>query len=122
MFSDVQVSVVDLWSDPQDVTHEGVDVHRLKGSHLQVLVKCWTHCPEESLHVQLLVVEAVLAFVELNREILQGDKDKDSMTEFGSVGGQDGSMWLTDFVLVVGSFSDKLSYQMPSTKILKSNI
>lgn len=70
---DVQVAVVDLRLDAQDVTHQGVDVHRLEGPHLQVPVKRRPHRPEEGLHVHLLVVVAVLALVELNRKILQKD-------------------------------------------------
>ena len=72
VFGGVQVAVVDLRLDAQDVTHQRVDVHRLERSHLQVLAKRRTHCPEERLHVHVLVVEAVLALVELHREILQG--------------------------------------------------
>lgn len=72
MLSGVQVSIVDLWLDAQDVTHQGIDVHRLKGAHLQVLVESWTHCPEEGLHVHVDIVEAMLALVELNWEVLQG--------------------------------------------------
>ncbi len=80
VFGGVQVTVIDLRLDAQDVTHQGVDVHCLKGPHLQVLVKCWTHCPEEGLHVQLLVVKAVLTLVELNWKILQGHAGMENMT------------------------------------------
>lgn len=72
MFGDVEVAVIDLRLDAQDVTHQGVDVNRLKGLYDQVLVKCWTRCSEENLHVHLLVVKAVLSLVELNWEVLQG--------------------------------------------------
>lgn len=86
MFGGVQVAVVDLRLDAQDVTHQGVDVYSLKRSHLQVLVERWTHCPEERLHVHLLVVKAVLSLVELNWEILQGHigtvKTTHLMTQF----------------------------------------
>lgn len=66
------MAVVHLRLDPQDVAHQGVDVYRLEGPHLQALVEGRTHCPEEGLHVHLLVIIAVLALVELNREVLQG--------------------------------------------------
>lgn len=62
--------VVDLRPDAQDVAHERVDVDRLEGPHLQVLVEGRTHGPEERLHVHVLVVEAVFPLVELNWEIL----------------------------------------------------
>lgn len=80
MFGGIKVAIVDLRLDAQDVTHQGVDVHRLKGPHLQVLVKCWTHCPEEGLHVHLVVVIAVLTLVELNRKVLQGHRGMDNVT------------------------------------------
>lgn len=74
VFGGIQVAVVDLRLDAQDVAHQGIDVHRFKRSHLQVFVKCWTHCPEERLHVHFFIVEAVLSFVELNWEILRRQK------------------------------------------------
>lgn len=72
----VQVAVVHFRLDAQDVAHQRVDVDRLEGAHLQVLLEGWAHGPEEGLHVHLLVVEAVLALVDLNREILQGHAEK----------------------------------------------
>lgn len=66
----VQVAVVDLWPDAQDVAHERVDVDRLEGLHHQVPVEGRTHGSEEGLHVHLLVVVAVLTFVELHWKIL----------------------------------------------------
>lgn len=80
VFGGIEVAVVDLRLDGQDVTHQGVDVHRLKGLHLQVLVKYWTHCPEEDLHVHLLVVKAMLTLVELNWKILQGHVGMENIT------------------------------------------
>lgn len=78
MLGDIEVAVVDLWPDAQDVTHQGVDVHRLEGPHLQVLPEGRTHGPEEGLHVHNLVVEAVLPPVELHRQVLQGRRDQTS--------------------------------------------
>ena len=75
MLGGVQVAVVDLGSDPQDVTHQGVDVHCLEGPHLQVLPEDRTHGPEEGLHVQVVVVKAVLALVGLHWEVLQERQD-----------------------------------------------
>ena len=75
MLGRVQVAVVDLGSDPQDVAHQGVDVHRLEGPHLQVLPEDWTHGPEEGLHVQVVVVEAVLSLVGLHWEELEERQD-----------------------------------------------
>lgn len=71
VFGCIEVAVVDLRLDAQDVTHQGVDVYTLERSHQEILVKRWTHCPEERFHVQLLIVKAMLSFVELNWEILQ---------------------------------------------------
>lgn len=71
----VQVAVVDLRSDAQDVAHEWVDVDRLKGLHHQVPAKGGSHSPEEGLHVHLVVVVAVLALVELHREVLRDQKE-----------------------------------------------
>lgn len=79
MFGGIQVAVVDLRLDAQDMTHQGVDVHCLKGPHLQVLVKCWAHCPEEGLHVHVFVVKAVLTLVELDWKILQGHRGVDNI-------------------------------------------
>lgn len=70
----VQVAIVDLRLDAQDVTHQGVDVDRLKRPHLQVPVKSWTHSPEERLHVHVFVVVAVLPLVELNWKVLQAHR------------------------------------------------
>lgn len=67
----VQVAVVGLRRDAQDVAHERVDIDRLKGLHHQVLVEGRTHSSEEGLHVHLLVVVAVLTFVELHGKILR---------------------------------------------------
>lgn len=78
MLGVVQVAVVGLRLDAQDVAHQGVDVDRLEGSHLQVLVEGGAHGPEEGLHVHLLVVEAVLAPVELHWEILQGQEGREN--------------------------------------------
>lgn len=75
MFGGAQIPVVDLRLDAQDVAHERVDVDRLEGPHLQVLVEGRTHGPEEGLHVHLLVVEAVFTLVDLNWEVLQGDTE-----------------------------------------------
>ena len=80
------MAVVDLRLDAQDVAHQGVDVDRLEGPHLQVLVERWTHRPEEGLHVHFLVVKAVLALVELDGEILQGRAEMENVvrvTQFG---------------------------------------
>lgn len=73
----VQVAVVDLRPDAQDVTHQRIDVDCLKGPHLQVLVESRAHRPEEGLHIHLRVVKAVLALVELYREILRGGRDNE---------------------------------------------
>ena len=70
MSGGVQVAIVDLWTDPQDVTHKGVDVHRLEGPHLQVLPEDRTHGPEEGLHIQVVVVKAVFALVGLHWDVL----------------------------------------------------
>lgn len=74
MFDVVQVAVIDLWLYAKDVTHQRVDVYCLKWSNLQVFVKGRTYCPEERLHVHLLVVEAMLTVVELDGKILQEKK------------------------------------------------
>lgn len=81
VFGGIQVAVVDLRLDAQDVAHQGVDVYRLEGPHLQVLVEDRSHCPEEGLHVHLFVVIAVLAPVDLNREILQRHVEMDNLRE-----------------------------------------
>lgn len=77
VLSDAQVAVVDLGLDVQNVAHQWIDVDRLEGPHLQILVEGRTHSPEKGLHVHLLVVKAVLSFVELNGEILQGQEADD---------------------------------------------
>lgn len=66
----VQVAVIDLRLDAQNVAHEWVDIDRLKGLHYQVPVEGRTHGSEEGLHVHLLVIVAVLTFVELHWKIL----------------------------------------------------
>lgn len=79
MFGGIQVAVVDLRLDAQDVAHQGVDVHCLEGPHHQVLVEGRSHCPEEGLHVHLLVVKAVLTPVDLNWYILQRHAETDTV-------------------------------------------
>lgn len=90
MLGGIQVAVVDLRLDAQEVAHQGVDVHCLEGPHHQVLVEGRSHCPEEGLHVHLLVVKAVLTPVDLNWEILQRRGDRHCV-----------SVWVSLVVVIV---------------------
>lgn len=52
------------------MAHQWVHVNRLKGPRQQVFLEIRPHHPEERLHVQHLIVKAMLSFVELHREQL----------------------------------------------------
>lgn len=75
MSCDVQVSVVGFRCDSQQVAHQWVDVDSFKWLHLQILLEVWPHGPKKRLHVQSLVIIAVLSLIELHWEILQKNKE-----------------------------------------------
>lgn len=72
VFGFVQVSVVALWFDSKQMTHEWVHVNQVKGINHEVFLKIRPHGPEEGFHIHGFVVKAVIAFVELHRKKLEG--------------------------------------------------
>lgn len=67
-----QGAVVGLGGDAQQLAEEGVDVDAFEGLDHQPLLEGRSHGAEDGFHVHGLVVETVLAFVELDLVSLKG--------------------------------------------------
>lgn len=69
-----QGSVVRRGFDLQQFAHQRVDMDAVKRLRQEVLLKVGSKGPKDGLHVHLSVVEAVITFVDIDDESLEGNK------------------------------------------------
>lgn len=77
-----QWSVVRRRFDLEQFTHQRVDVDAVERLRQKVLLEVWSEGPEDGLHVHLSVMEAVVAFVDVDDESLVGNKQNYNMWGF----------------------------------------
>lgn len=75
-----QCPVVCSWLDLQQFAHQRVDVDAVERLRQEVTLEVWSKSPENGLHVHLSIMEAVIAFVDVDEESLGNKKDITSST------------------------------------------
>lgn len=62
--------------NPQELTHEWVDMDAVKRLSQVILFEIWPESSEYGLHVLEIIIKAMVSFVEVNYKSLKNNKKK----------------------------------------------
>lgn len=70
-----------LGGNPQELTHEWVDVDAVKRLSEVILLEIWPKSSEYGLHVHVDIVKAVVSFVEIYYKLLKNNNNKEAIVD-----------------------------------------
>lgn len=73
---DCQGAVVGFRSNPQELTHEWVDMYAVKRLSQVILLEIWPKSSEYGLHVHVDIIKAMISFVEIYYKSLKNNNKK----------------------------------------------
>lgn len=76
VLGDCQGAVVGLGGNPQELTHERVDMYAVKRLSQVILLEIWPKSSEYGLHVRVDVIKAMVSFVEIYYKLLKNNNKK----------------------------------------------
>lgn len=75
----IQGAVVWCWFNLQQFTHQRINVDAVKRLSCEILFEVGSKSPENSLHVHLFIVVAMITFVDINDESLMGTDEVEEL-------------------------------------------
>lgn len=73
---DCQGAIVGFRRNPQELTHEWIDVDAVKRLSQVILLEIWPKSSEYGLHVWEVIVKAMISFVEIYYKLLKSNIKK----------------------------------------------